>query len=146
VAGASRNIEIDASPATVFRVVTHYESYPELFDEIVEADVLTQDEQIVECRFTAEVAKKRFEYTLRLEHHPFERTRWSLLAGDFKQNDGGWVFVPLDGGRRTHVTYNVEIDLGMFVPKFVVSSLVGANMPKMLEAVRRRAEAAERGA
>ena len=145
MAGASREIEIDAKPQTVFEVVTAYESYPELFDEIVEAEVLSRTDRIVECRFGVEIAKKRFTYTLRLEQTPFEKTRWSLIAGDFKKNNGGWDFRPLDGGSRTHVTYTVEIDLGMFIPQFIVNSLVGASMPKMLDTVKRRAEQAELG-
>jgi ribosome-associated toxin RatA of RatAB toxin-antitoxin module len=144
MAGASREIEIDARAETIFRVVTDYESYPEFIDEIVQAEVLSDSASGVLCRFVAEVAKKRFQYTLRLQHAPFERTRWSLVEGDFQRNDGGWDFRPIGDGRRTHVTYQVEIELGMLIPKFIINSLVGANMPKMLEAVRRRAEAAER--
>lgn len=144
MAGASREIEIFARPETIFAIVTDYPSYPELFDEIVEAEVLSRTAQTVECRFTAEVAKKRFQYTLRLEHTPPTRTRWALVAGDFKKNNGGWDFRPQGDGTRTHVTYTVELDLGMFIPQFVINSLVGANMPKMLESVKKRAEEAER--
>jgi len=146
MAGASREITMDARPETVFRVVTDYEAYPEFIEEIVESEILSRSERSVECRFLAEVAKKRFQYTLHLEHTPFEKTRWHLIAGDFKQNTGGWDFVPLDDSVRTHVKYTVEIDLGMFIPKFIVNTLVGANMPKMLEAVKKRAEALEKQA
>jgi coenzyme Q-binding protein COQ10 len=144
MAGASREIEVEARPETVFRIVTDYEAYPEFIDEIVESEILTSADHLVECRFVAEIAKKRFQYTLRLEHRPFERTRWTLLSGDFKQNTGGWDFRPVDEGIRTHVTYTVEIDLGLLIPKFIVNTLVGANMPKMLEAVKKRAETRER--
>jgi ribosome-associated toxin RatA of RatAB toxin-antitoxin module len=142
MAGASREIVVDAAPETVFGVVTDYEAYPQFIDEIVEAEILSRSARGVDCRFLAEIAKKRFQYTLRLEHTPFERTRWELIEGDFKQNSGGWDFRSLEGGRSTHVRYTVEIDLGMFIPKFVVNTLVGANMPKMLAAVKARAEAA----
>jgi ribosome-associated toxin RatA of RatAB toxin-antitoxin module len=143
MAGATRQIEVAARPETVFRVVTDYESYPQFIDEIVEAEILAQSGDDVDCRFLAEIAKKRFQYTLRLQHTPFERTRWTLIDGDFKQNSGGWDFQAIQDGNRTHVVYTVEIDLGLFIPKFIVNTLVGANMPKMLEAVKQRAETAD---
>lgn len=146
MAGASRELEMNARADVIFRVVTDYEAYPEFIDEIVDAEILARSDQSVECRFTAEVAKKRFSYTLRLDHTPPTRTRWQLIAGDFKKNNGGWDFKPLGDGGRTHVTYSLEIDLGMFIPQFIINSLVGANMPKMLEAVKKRAEDAERQA
>src|SRR5207253_701628 len=47
MAGATRDVEIDARPETVFRIVTDYEAYPEFLDEIREAQILSRTERAV---------------------------------------------------------------------------------------------------
>ena len=48
---------------------------------------------------------------------------------------------PLDEGRRTRATYCIDLDVGMFIPKSVLNTIVGNSLPATLAAFKREAEA-----
>jgi ribosome-associated toxin RatA of RatAB toxin-antitoxin module len=56
-----------------------------------------------------------------------------------KSNDGGWTLQEAGPG-RTRATYSVEVGFGLLVPKSVSGFLTERNLPKMLEAFKKRAE------
>jgi hypothetical protein len=58
-----------------------------------------------------------------------------------KDNKGSWVLEP-EGEGRTKVTYSVDVTVGPLVPKSILNALVDQSLPKMLEALKRRAEGA----
>jgi ribosome-associated toxin RatA of RatAB toxin-antitoxin module len=63
-----------------------------------------------------------------------------MLEGSFKSNEGGWTLEPIDGGRRTRATYEVDLDVGMFVPGSVMKTIVEQDLPRTLAAFKGRAE------
>ena len=62
---------------------------------------------------------------------------WSLFVGNLRKNRGEWKVEPF-GDNRTQLTYRVEIDVGGFVPKFVVEEFTNQTLPQIIAAVRRR--------
>lgn len=135
-----QNIIIDAPPEKVFEVVTDYESYPDFLDMVVDAEILDKPEDnVVICRFEVRIIKT-FSYTLRLVHYPYEKTEWTYVEGAFKDNRGGWEFIPLDDGTKTKAIYKVAIDFGFAVPKMIANMLVNSSLPSMLKAFKKRIE------
>jgi coenzyme Q-binding protein COQ10 len=140
MAGASRSIVINAPMEKVYQIVTDYERYPEFLSEVKSLRVDRAGGEI-KVHYEVEVMKT-IRYTLRMHEQPPSRVSWSFVEGEFmKDNKGGWVLEPAGEG-KTQATYNIEMALGMLVPKAVVNAMVETSLPKMLEAFKRRAEGA----
>ena len=58
-------------------------------------------------------------------------------------NKGFWKLEALGDGRRTHVTYYIHTDPGGALPAWIVNLANNAAVPKVIEAVRQRALAAD---
>lgn len=138
MAGARRSIEIDATPEQVFAVITDYEAYPEILDEMESAHVVSRTENTVEADFTINLIK-RVSYTLLLTETPPFHLEWRTVKGPFKSNTGSWTLERKpDGFTRAH--YEVEVTVGVFVPKTISNRIVGRTLPALLDAFKRRAE------
>ncbi len=132
-------VEVDAPPARVMEVITDFPSYPSFLPEIEEAEVVSATPGAWEVRFVLRLIR-RLEYTLRLSREEDRRLEWTLVTGIFRSNDGGWELEPLDGGQRTAATYTIDLVMDVFIPRAIVNSLVGENLPATLERFRARAE------
>jgi ribosome-associated toxin RatA of RatAB toxin-antitoxin module len=137
---AERTLRVDVTPPQLMALLTDFASYPDFLPDMREAVVLKASERQWEVRFSLQVIRT-LTYTLRL-HQPDPMTlQWSLVEGLFRSNVGSWSLVEVPGG--TEATYQIDIQLGMFVPSSIVRSLVDTGLPETLE--RFRAEAVRRG-
>ncbi|MBN2053920.1 SRPBCC family protein [bacterium] len=137
MAGAEYSHVMKATPEEIFSVVVDYERYPDFLGMVKEAEILDHEsENVVICRFVADVVKE-FEYVLRLEHAPFEWTEWTYVRGAFKDNSGGWRFIPVKDG-ETRVIYRAAIDFGFLVPKIIARQVVNSSLPSMVKTVEKR--------
>ena len=138
MASATASIEASCSPAAFLSVVTDFERYPEFVEDLVDVRIRSHGENVWEVAFGLQIVR-RLEYTLRLEQVSPTRVQWSLLEGVFRANSGSWTLEPLENG-GCKATYEVEIQLGMYVPKSLMKTLVGRALPQMLQRFRDRAE------
>lgn len=138
--GATRTIVINAPIEKVFDVITQYERYPEFLTEVKKTRTENRKGDTVDVHYTVDVMKT-VNYSIRVVEERPRRMSWSFIKGEvMKDNKGSWVLEP-EGEGKTRATYNVEMALGLLVPKAVVNALVDTSLPKMLEAFKRRAEA-----
>jgi coenzyme Q-binding protein COQ10 len=141
---ARHTLDIDVSPAVLMAVITDFAAYPTFVTDMQSAEVRSHegdaDHDVWTVAFALHMIRK-LTYTLRLERQGVERLRWSLVEGSFRTNEGGWTLEPLDGGTRTRATYEVDLDVGMFIPGSVMKTLVEHNLPRTLAAFKARAEA-----
>jgi ribosome-associated toxin RatA of RatAB toxin-antitoxin module len=138
-------VDVDVPPAALMAIVTDFASYPRFLPDMEDAVVLRGPEPgdgtpEWTVRYAVRVIK-RLEYTLRLWQPTPLELRWSLVEGVFKTNNGGWRLEPLDGGVRTRAHYDIELDVGMFVPGSVMKTLVERGLPATMQAFKTRAEA-----
>ncbi|MFY2558607.1 type II toxin-antitoxin system RatA family toxin [Corallococcus terminator] len=139
--GATRTIVINAPIEKVFDVITQYERYPEFLSEVKETRTANRKDNTVDVHYKVDVMKT-VRYSIRVVEERPRRMSWTFIEGEvMKDNKGSWVLEP-EGEGKTRATYNVEMALGLLVPKAVVNALVDTSLPKMLEAFKRRAEAA----
>jgi len=138
MAGASRSIVINAPIEKVFDIVTDFDKYPEFVPDLAGIKVKSKNGNVAEVTFTINVMMK-ISYTLRLVETRPTKVDWTLVDGQMmKTNEGGWLLEDQSG--KTKATYTVDVGLKGLVPKSVVNTLVDVNLPKMLEAFKRRAE------
>ncbi|WP_164018808.1 type II toxin-antitoxin system RatA family toxin [Pyxidicoccus trucidator] len=137
--GATRTIVINAPVEKVFDVITQYDRYPEFLPEVKEVRAANRQGNTLELHYKVDVVKT-IRYSIRVTEERPKRMAWSFIEGEMmKDNKGSWVLEP-EGEGKTRATYNVEMALGLLVPKAVVNALVDTSLPKMLEAFKRRAE------
>ncbi|MFY1829366.1 type II toxin-antitoxin system RatA family toxin [Myxococcus fulvus] len=137
--GATRTIVINAPIEKVFDVITQYERYPEFLPEVKEIRTANRKGDTVDVHYKVDVMKT-VRYSIRVVEERPRRMAWTFIEGEvMKDNKGSWLLEP-EGEGKTRATYNVEMALGLLVPKAVVNALVDTSLPKMLDAFKRRAE------
>lgn len=126
--------DIDAPPQACFDALTDFERLPEWQGAVRDVEVLERDARgrgsIVEYVVDARV--KTVRYRLRQVYDEPGRLASEYLGGDFRDFCGEWRFEPLDGGRRTRVELDLQIDPGRFVPRVVRKAISGAVMRRAL--------------
>ena len=71
---------------------------------------------------------------------PYKGIKWQLVRSSFiKENSGNWN-LRAEGDAKTHATYTLEVKVSFLIPKFVSTGLAGSELPKVLEAFKKRAE------
>ena len=111
----------------------------ESLDEIVDTRIINAENDVWEVAFALHIVR-RLEYTLRLVRSGDSRVEWSLVEGVFRVNTGSWTLEALDDGSRTRAVYEVETQVGMYVPRTLMKTLVSRSLPDMLERFKNRAE------
>jgi ribosome-associated toxin RatA of RatAB toxin-antitoxin module len=110
----SSNITIEAAPAAVMAVISDFARYPEWTDEVKEAEVLSEDDagRAEQVRLLLDAGAIRDEHTLAYEWIGENEVRWSLVKSQMLRSlDGVYSLVPVGGGERTEVTYQLTVDV-----------------------------------
>lgn len=142
MAGATRTIVINAPVEKVFDVVTNYERYSEFLPEVKEVRAINRKGSEVDLQYKVDLVVKTIRYTIHVKEERPHRMSWTFIDGEvMRDNKGGWVLEPAGEG-KTKATYSVEVTVGPLVPKSILNTLVDSSLPKMLEAFKKRAEAA----
>ncbi|MBZ4333344.1 SRPBCC family protein [Corallococcus interemptor] len=140
MAGATRTITINAPVEKVFDVITNYDRYGEFLPEVKKISTSQRQGNTVQVHYEVDVVK-RIRYTIRVTEERPKRMSWTFVEGEvMKDNKGSWTLEP-EGEGKTRATYNVEMALGALIPKAIINTLTETQLPKMLEAFKRRAEA-----
>ena len=136
--GTQQTIDIGVSPEAFFDVITDYERYPQILEEMEDAKVLSRTGNTAEVRFSVNLFK-RVSYTLTLVENKPQSVSWSLKEGPFKISNGRWDLRPTGAG-HTRAEYTVEVEVAAFVPKSVSNRIVGKTVPKLLASFKAHAE------
>lgn len=108
------SITIQATPAEVMAVITDFDRYPEWTGEVKEAEVLARDERgrAEQVRLLLDAGAIKDEHTLAYQWPDANEVSWSLVKSRMLRTlDGSYRLVPLAGGQRTEVTYQLTVDV-----------------------------------
>jgi ribosome-associated toxin RatA of RatAB toxin-antitoxin module len=137
-------VRVAVPPDRLFEIIRDYDRYPE-FVPTVKSCRARRGPGGVEVDYELDLGLKRIAYTLKLEEQPPRRVTWSLAKGDWmKVSSGSWDL--FDEGGKTRAVYSVDIQIQKppLIPQSLVDritdELTRVQLPKMLEAFRRRAE------
>ena len=148
--------EVEASPEVVFKVVSDFEHYRDFMPYMEESRVLTRkgDNEVVTYARIAPPFVTERDYPLKVR-----MTRGSPSNGGafkvewtanpeaepevegvvrVKLNEGSWLATPLNGGKRTRLTYTLLTNPGGLIPAFVVNLSNTIAIPELFEAVKKR--------
>lgn len=132
---------IDASAADVYAVIVDLDTYPAWADGIQSVEVLETEEGGLPHRasFRADARVAEIAYTLEYTHAHPTRVSWTLVEGDMvSQLDGVYDLDEKDG--RTHVRYQLEADLSLPMPGFMVKRGAKAILETGLKGLKSRVE------
>jgi ribosome-associated toxin RatA of RatAB toxin-antitoxin module len=83
---------------------------------------------------------KKVRYTLRHVESPKKGLKWEMVEGEFfKFNNGAWD-LKAKGENQVEATYTVDVGFPLLVPKAIVNSLTGSQLPAMMRAFEDRAK------
>lgn len=121
---ARQEATIDATAADLYGVLVDFEAYPSWARDLKSVEVLERDEQGrgVIVRYRAAAMGRSTSYTLRYDHSEAPtRLPWVLVRGDIMRRlDGAYTLTPdPDDPGRTHVVYELAVDLVIPLPGFV---------------------------
>ncbi len=139
----SKSIIVHATPKACFEIVSDYEAYPEFLKETKEVTLGKRSGHTVDVTYSLELIKK-ISYTLRTVEKAPKEISWTLVKGDLmKSNTGRWILKDLKDG-TTELTYEIDLELGLFVPSAISKMLVGSHLPALLEAMKKRIESLQK--
>ncbi|MSP55839.1 MAG: hypothetical protein EXR69_09595 [Myxococcales bacterium] len=145
---AACTVTVHAPPSRLLSEILDFPAYPLFISDMRRAVVVQHSTGGTEwtVAFEAEVVRA-LNYTLQIWRAPdlpdgSNVVRWSLVDGAlFKANEGSWTLRPLDGpAPRTLATYEIRVELGVFVPASLMASLIGTSLPGIVAAFKARAE------
>jgi ribosome-associated toxin RatA of RatAB toxin-antitoxin module len=132
--------DIDADAATIFDVITDLEAYPEWAEGMLEAEILSRDDQDrpEKARFRVDARVAEIEYVLQYRYDGYD-VSWTLAEGEtVSQLDGSYELQEQAGSTR--VRYTLEADVDMPVPGFLKKRATRTILDQGLRGLKKRAE------
>jgi hypothetical protein len=137
--------EVDASPAAIWNILKACEISPEYTANVVSCRKLEELDGGRADLFVQTIKPifflPTFEHVFRLDYTPYERIDVHRVSGPIAYMEGSWWLLPQASGRILLV-YQVAVDPGLPIPRFLVRATMRRDLPKIMMAVRERAEAA----
>ena len=132
---------VNAAPGTVLAVVTDLEAYPEWQPEVREVDVLERDAQGRPAQARMVVDARLFTATYTLAYsHTDTSLHWQLISSEqLRQLDGGYT-VADNGDGTTTVTYELDADPTISVPRFMRRTAAEHIVRTALDGLKQRVE------
>jgi ribosome-associated toxin RatA of RatAB toxin-antitoxin module len=139
--------EIDASPQAIWDVLRACDLAPEYVPNVMSCRALELVDDGRGELFVQTVKPiffmPTFEHVFRLDYTPYSRIDVSRVSGPIAHMQGTWWLLPQESG-RTLLVYELALDPGMPIPRFMVRATLKRDLPKVVAAVRDRAEAVPR--
>ncbi len=151
--------EADVPPSAVFDVTEDYAHFTEFMPRMAEVRIIKQFSDldlIVYERIDVPVVSDRdmvlrirrtlgpsnggtFKAEWSVEKTITEPVRDDVVRVDF--NSGSWTLEPIDGGRRTRMTYKLFTTAGGSIPRWLSQFSSTTTIPDLFEAIKKRAAA-----
>jgi ribosome-associated toxin RatA of RatAB toxin-antitoxin module len=137
--GVAATFEVEAPHDVVVDLLWDVSRFRRIFPDIKSLAVVRDAHPVVDVRFDVDAVIASPTYTLRrtLDVGAGE-IRWVSIAGDVKRIAGRWIVRPIDE-RRSMVTYESFVDVGVPGLSSVYRDLVKAKLDQMADRVRRGA-------
>ncbi len=134
-------IMVPARPETVWRVLLDYEHAPEFIPGMVSSRVLQTQPgyDVIEQTVDLLVLLPRITYVVRSDYIENRRMSFKQIKGDLSEIRGVWNLLPQSNQEHTLLKYSLYCDPGIFVPQWIVNSLLEDDLPALMKAIRDRA-------
>ena len=137
------NVDIDAPPSVVFRIILDCNRAARMSPGVKTCRVVSRAADGTEIREHTvrwSIFLPTMRSTSRVTLVPDREIHFTCIGGDIRACDGAWRLEPLDGGRRTRVTYDMWATAPFAVPSGMISAMMRKDVPSSLKALRRECE------
>lgn len=133
-------------PDKVWKILSDCSKYKGRMPRIISARLLKKEGNKHTCETTVEVPFPFSNLTAVTEaiheESPEKLSRkWKLVKGDFKRNEGSWEIKPVDGGKKSEVTYTLHVEPNTALPASIIEAAQKKAVPDLF--VRLEQEAAK---
>jgi ribosome-associated toxin RatA of RatAB toxin-antitoxin module len=144
VSGVVGRIMIRAGAEAVWEVITDYDHHWQFIPSVLESGLVSDDGVRQEMFQTGRTGyllfRKRVHIRLLLEGERPRRLRFRQKEGDFKVYRGEWRISDALEGRGVLLMFLAEVKPDFFAPSPFVRKVQKKDLPRVLEAMKRRAE------
>lgn len=137
-------VNIDAPREAIWRVLTACEIAPEYVPNVVDCTLLETFDNGRAQLFRQTVKPAffipAFDHVFRLDYDRYRRIDVSRIGGLIRHMQGTWWLLDTDA-ETVLLVHHLELDPGLPIPRFLVRSALRRDLPRVLTAVRDRAEA-----
>jgi ribosome-associated toxin RatA of RatAB toxin-antitoxin module len=134
MAGAKHTTVLNVPLDALWDVITDYERYPEFVEGCESLTITKKEGKSTYAEYEVSMFGKTIHYTLKHTETPKKGLKWTMVEGQFfKSNDGSWELKP-KGDDKVEATYTVDVGFPLLVPKAIVNTLTGTQLPKMMKA------------
>jgi len=139
---AQASMDVQAPPAAVWAVLSDCPNAGRYLRRLISCRVLERGDgwEIREHRVRGWLLRPVMTNVARIELEPDRRFAFRRVGGDWTRSDGEWRLTPIDGGRGTHVEYNVAASLAGPLPAGMSRAAMLDDIRATLAALRREAE------
>ena len=141
---ASATVTIHATREVVWKLITSCPESLKMVPGLEVCDVLetAPDQSWQKIRHVMDYSwyVPKITYVIRASYDPPSKVTIERLTGDLRTLRGSWELQK--NGDYTIAHYSVDLAPGFWVPHWIVRSVLRKDLPRMLRALRSRAEAA----
>jgi ribosome-associated toxin RatA of RatAB toxin-antitoxin module len=135
---------VNADAKRIWDILKDCEAAPEYLESVLSCEVVeTLDDgraQIFRQRAKLRWFLPSFEHEFRLDYEPYRQITVARVSGPFDRLDAVWHLIA-ETPTRTRVVYELDLEPGPLIPKFLLSGPLKRDILNALRAVRDRAEA-----
>jgi ribosome-associated toxin RatA of RatAB toxin-antitoxin module len=140
MAGAKHTTVLNVPLDALWEVITDYENYPDFVEGCESVTITKREGKSAYAEYVVSMFGKKVTYTLKHTENPKKGLSWTMTKGEFfKSNDGSWDLKP-KGESQVEATYTVDVGFPLLVPKSIVNTLTGTQLPKMMQAFEESAQ------
>ena len=125
---------------TFYDTVVDYEAYPKFVDGCKKVEVKRDSDNKAIVKYSVSMIRD-LRYTLEQNENRDEgKMSWKLIESDTqKANEGLWTLKSVEDGKKTEVTYAIDIEFNIAVPSFILGKLVKSSLPMMVRGFEKHA-------
>lgn len=133
---------VDATPLRVWDVLTDYDGAARIFSNLNESKLVGIEGSTKFVSLSVRTAGNllRLDYTLAVTEKRPILLEYKRASGAFRAYEGYWKLEPLDGGKKTLVTFAKYIDGGFFFPQVFVKKAIRDSIPVIFAELEGAAE------
>jgi hypothetical protein len=100
---------------------------------------LSPIQELVEYTMSISRFLPTFVYTTKVDYKkPENSIFFKRVSGSFNEFEGFCQLAPVENGKKTLLLYGLKIDIGFFVPQFIVAGILKRELPSILNFVEKQ--------
>lgn len=131
-------------PEKVWGVISDCSKYKGRMPRVAAAKLVKKEGNKHTCEVTVEVPFPFSNLTAVTEAVHEESAdgmsrRWKLVRGDYKKNEGSWEIKPLEGGKKSQVTYTLHVEPNTALPSSILEAAQKKAIPDLFVRLEKEA-------